>query len=46
LDAVGQLAESEKGQRIFWVKQQADRLDPLVESPNSILDQSKKLNRW
>jgi hypothetical protein len=38
--------ESEKGQRIFWMKQQADRLDPLVESPKSILDRNPGLNRW
>lgn len=31
--------EAERGQRITWMKQQADRLDPLVfEKPQSILD--------
>jgi hypothetical protein len=39
-------SESPRGQRIVWMKQQADRLDPLVESPNSILDRKPQLNRW
>lgn len=30
--------EAPKGQRIIWMKQQADRLDPMVESPPSVLD--------
>lgn len=30
--------EAPKGQRIIWMKQQADRLDPMVDSPPSILD--------
>ena len=38
--------ESANGQRIAWMKQQADRLDPLVESPKSILDRKSELNRW
>ncbi len=38
--------ESQKGQRILWMKQQADRLDPLVPSPTSILDRKSELNRW
>ena len=38
--------QSEKGRRILWMKQQADRLDPLVESPKSILDRKQELNRW
>ena len=38
--------ESSKGQRIFWMKQQADRVDPLVENPKSILDRKPELNRW
>jgi len=38
--------ESEKGQRILWMKQQADRLDPLIENPKSILDRRQELNRW
>ena len=39
-------AESEKGKRILWMKQQADRLDPLVASPPSILDRKSELNRY
>ncbi len=35
--------EAPKGQRITWMKQQADRLDPLVESPPSILDRKGEL---
>jgi hypothetical protein len=38
--------ESEKGQRIVWMKQQADRLDPFLPSPPSILDRKRELNRW
>jgi hypothetical protein len=38
--------ESPKGQRIFWMKQQADRVDPLIESPKSILDRRPELNHW
>jgi hypothetical protein len=38
--------EAPDGQRIIWMKQQADRLDPLVESPPSILDRSGELRRW
>jgi hypothetical protein len=30
--------ETQKGQRILWMKQQADRLDPMLPSPPSILD--------
>lgn len=39
-------ANSTKGERISWMKRQADRLDPLVESPPSILDRKNELNRW
>jgi hypothetical protein len=40
-------AEAQKGQRILWMKQQADRLDPLVHaSPPSILDRKGELSRW
>jgi hypothetical protein len=39
-------AESEKGKRLPWMKQQADRLDPLVDSPPSILDRKRELNRY
>jgi hypothetical protein len=38
-------AESEKGKRIAWMRQQADRLDPLIDSPPSILDRKHELNR-
>ncbi len=38
--------EAPKGQRILWMKQQADRLDPLVHpSPPSILDRKDELFR-
>jgi hypothetical protein len=37
---------STKGERISWMKRQADRLDPLVESPPSILDRKNEFNRW
>jgi hypothetical protein len=40
-------SEGEKGKRITWMKQQADRLDPLIDSPPSILDRKRELgNRW
>ena len=39
-------AESEKGKRLVWMRQQADRLDPLVDSPPSILDRKRELNRY
>lgn len=29
--------EAEKGKRIRWMKEQADRLDPMIDSPASIL---------
>ena len=35
-----------KGQRIIWMKQQADRLDPMLTNPPSILDRKGELNRW
>lgn len=35
--------ESPKGQRIIWMKQQADRMDPMIESPPSILDRKREL---
>jgi hypothetical protein len=38
--------ETERGQRIIWMKQQADRLDPLLPSPPSILDRKNDLERW
>jgi hypothetical protein len=38
--------ETTKGQRIVWMKQQADRLDPILPSPPSILDRKGELQRW
>ena len=39
--------EAPKGQRILWMKQQADRLDPMLPSPPSILDRKGELvPRW
>jgi hypothetical protein len=39
--------EAQKGQRILWMRQQADRLDPLVhENPPSILDRKGELSGW
>ena len=38
--------EAQKGQRIIWMKQQADRLDPMSPSAPSILDRKGELNRW
>jgi hypothetical protein len=38
---------AQKGQRILWMKEQADRLDPLIEGPPSILDRKGELEaRW
>lgn len=39
----GQIAAgSEEGKWLAWAEQQADRLDPLVKSPHSILDEKEK----
>jgi hypothetical protein len=38
--------EAQKGQRIIWMKQQADRLDPMLPSPPSVLDRKRELNQW
>jgi hypothetical protein len=38
--------EAQTGQRIIWMKQQADRLDPMLPSPPSILDRKRELNQW
>lgn len=38
--------DAPKGQRIVWMKQQADRLDPMLPSPPSILDRKGELPRW
>jgi len=37
---------SSHGQRLNWMRQQADRLDPLVESPPSVLDRKHELRYW
>jgi tRNA U55 pseudouridine synthase TruB len=39
-------SEAQKGQRIIWMKQQADRLDPMIPGPPSILDRKGELNSW
>ena len=36
--------ESEKAKRIAWMKGQADRLDPMIPSPPSILDRKNELS--
>jgi hypothetical protein len=38
--------EAQKGQRILWMNQQADRFDPMLPSPPSILDRKGELNQW
>jgi hypothetical protein len=38
--------ESSEGQRIIWMRQQADRTDPLVTSPSSILDRKNELSHY
>jgi len=38
--------ETKNGQQIVWMKQQADRLDPMLPSPQSILDRKDELNMW
>lgn len=39
--------ESSSGQRITWMKQQADRMDPFVaDKPSSVLDRKSELNAW
>jgi hypothetical protein len=38
--------DTQKGQRIVWMKQQADHLDPTLPGPPSILDRKGELNRW
>ena len=35
--------ETPKGKRIVWMKEQADRLDPIIPSPPSILDRKREL---
>ena len=36
-------SESEKGQRLAWMRKQAERLDPMVPTPPSILDRKGEL---
>jgi hypothetical protein len=36
--------DSPKGRRIFWMKRQADRMDPMIPSPASILDRKRELS--
>jgi hypothetical protein len=36
----------ERANRLIWMRQQADRLDPLVKSPASILDRKSELSRY
>jgi hypothetical protein len=38
--------DAPKGKRIAWMKEQADRMDPIVESPPSILDRKRELRYW
>jgi hypothetical protein len=38
--------EAPKGQRIAWMRQQAERLDPMVPSPPSVLDRKGEVCRW
>jgi len=44
--AVDLSADAPKGQQIIWMRQQADRLDPILPSPPSILDRKAELSRW
>jgi hypothetical protein len=38
--------DSPKGRRIVRMKQQADRMDPMMTSPPSILDRKREISRW
>jgi cell division protein FtsB len=38
--------EAPKGQRLVWMRQQAERLDPMIPSPPSIVDRKGELPRW
>lgn len=38
--------EGPEGQQIIWMKQQANRIDPLIESPPSVLDRKRELEWW
>ncbi len=37
--------EGEHEEWLTWARQQADRLDPLKESPQSIIDEEEQLKR-
>ena len=38
--------DAPKGKRIIWIKQQADRIDPMLPGPPSILDRKREVNYW
>ena len=38
--------DSEHGKRLTWMREQADRLDPLVKSPASILDRKREVRGY
>lgn len=38
--------DSAKGKRLTWMRQQADRVDPMLESPPSILDKKGDISYW
>lgn len=38
--------DSPKGLRLKWMRQQADREDPMFEGPPSILDRKKEVSYW
>jgi hypothetical protein len=38
--------DSAKGRRMLWMKQQADRMDPMIPSPTSILDRKRGVHHW
>lgn len=38
--------ESPKGQRIVWMKQQADRMDPMIANPPLILDRKAEISHY
>ena len=38
--------EAPKGQRIIWMRQQAERVDPTLPNPPSILDRKRELHNW
>ena len=38
--------DAPKGKRILWMREQADRMDPMRPSPPSILDRKRELSPW